>query len=163
MAQKRPKKTNAARQLDELNIEYELISYEVSEDDLSAERASDETGIPRERMYKTLVARTDKGAVIEACLPAGTELDLKALASASGSKSVAMVKVSELQGLTGYVRGGCSPLGGKKKYPVYIHDGALEHEKISINAGERGLLFVLSPDDLVRATDATPAHIARDM
>lgn len=155
------KKTNAARILDELGIEYELLSYTPDEDDLSAERAADELGVPRERMYKTLVVRGDRTGVIEACLPAGSELDLKALAAASGNKSAAMVHVRELPGLTGYIRGGCSPLGSRKKYPLYIEEAALTHETISVNAGERGLLFMLRPEDLVRATGATPVKIAR--
>jgi Cys-tRNA(Pro)/Cys-tRNA(Cys) deacylase len=154
-------KTNAARLLDELGIAYELIRYEPDPDDLSAERAAADTGIPPERMYKTLVARGDKTGVIEACLPAGRELDLKALASASGNKSVSLVSVKELTSLTGYVRGGCSPIGGRKEYPVFIYGEAAKHERIAINAGARGALFLISPDGLVSAVGATLADIAK--
>lgn len=155
------KKTNAARALDELGIEYELMRYDIDLDDLSAERAAEAIGMERERVYKTLVARGDKSGPIEACLPAGSELDLKALAAVSGNKSAELVHVKELSGLTGYVRGGCSPLGGKRKYPVFIHEEIILYEKISINAGERGLLFIMAPDDLVRATGASLHHLIK--
>ncbi|UQZ88433.1 Cys-tRNA(Pro) deacylase [Deltaproteobacteria bacterium Smac51] len=155
------KKTNAARKLDELGIAYELKQFEVDEDDLSAETAAGQLGLPMEQVYKTLVARGDKNGILEACLPAGREADLKALASASGNKSVALVAVKELPGLTGYQRGGCSPLGGKKDYPVYILDEIMNYERIIVNAGGRGLMFFMSPADLVRATAAKLAPIAK--
>ena len=154
------KKTNAARILDEMGIPYELVGFESDERDLSAERAARDIGMPYDVVYKTLVLRGDKTGVIEACLPAGLEIDLKALAEASGNKRAEMVSVKELTALTGYVRGGCSPIGGKKHYPVYIYADAMNHEKIFINAGSRGLLFSISPRDLVRATNATPGDIA---
>lgn len=155
------KKTNAARQLDKLGLTYELCEIEVDEDDLSAETAAAKLGLPPERVYKTLVAKGDKTGVIEACLPAGRELDLKALALASGNKNVALVAVRELTALTGYQRGGCSPLGGKKDYPVFILDEAMAHEKIIINAGGRGLMLLLAPGDLQAATKGLLAPIAR--
>jgi Cys-tRNA(Pro)/Cys-tRNA(Cys) deacylase len=154
-------KTNAARLLDERGITYELIRYEPDPDDLSAEKASEDTGIPPERMYKTLVVRGDKTGIIEACLPAGRELDLKALASASGNKSVSLVPVKELTSLTGYMRGGCSPIAGKKEYPVFICQDAARHDKIAVNAGARGVLFLISPEDLVTVVGATLADIAK--
>ncbi|MDR0616835.1 MAG: Cys-tRNA(Pro) deacylase [Synergistaceae bacterium] len=155
------KKTNAARHLDELGISYELVSFEADEDDLSAETAALSVGMPNDQVYKTLVARGDRTGIMEACLPAGTELDLKALAAASGNKSASLVQLKELQPLTGYIRGGCSPIGGKKAYPVYMHEGAARHRKIAINAGARGLMFVMSTDDLLRATGAKLAAIAK--
>ena len=155
------KKTNAARILDDLGIEYELKQIEVDESDLSAETAAVKLGFPEDQVYKTLVARGDKSGVLEALLPAGRELDLKALASASGNKSLALAAVKELPALTGYQRGGCSPLGGKKDYPVYILDEVLNHDRVVINAGGRGLMFILRPADLIRAARATPAPIAR--
>jgi Cys-tRNA(Pro)/Cys-tRNA(Cys) deacylase len=155
------KKTNAARRLDELGLKYELRQFQVDEDDLSAETAAVHLGLPLERVYKTLVARGDKTGILEACLPAGRELDLKALAQASGNKNVALVAVRELPGLTGYQRGGCSPLGGKKDYPVFILDEIMTHDQIIVNAGGRGLMFLLAPADLVRAAGATLAPIAR--
>jgi Cys-tRNA(Pro)/Cys-tRNA(Cys) deacylase len=155
------KKTNAARLLDERGIRYELIQYDPDPDDLSAERAAADTGIPPERMYKTLVARGDRTGVMEACIPAGRELDLKSLAAASGNKSVSLVPVKELGPLTGYVRGGCSPIAGKKNYPVYICRDAVNHDTISINAGARGVLFLMSPHDLIALTGASLADILK--
>jgi len=155
------KKTNAARRLDELGLQYELRQFQVDEDDLSAETAAAQLGLPLERVYKTLVARGDKTGILEACLPAGRELDLKALAAASGNKNMALVAVKELPGLTGYQRGGCSPLGGKKDYPVFILDEIMAHEQIIVNAGGRGLMFLMAPADLVAAAGAILAPIAR--
>ena len=155
------KKTNAARRLDELGVSYELLQFEADENDLSAEKAADDVGLPHEQVYKTLVVRGDKTGIMEACLPAGRELDFKALAQLSGNKSAALVPLKEVQPLTGYIRGGCSPIGGKREYPVYIEGDALKHERIAVNAGARGLLFVLSPQDLVRVTKATPGSVAK--
>lgn len=157
------KKTNAARQLDRLGISYEMKQFEVDEDDLSAETAAARLGLPLEQVYKTLVARGDKTGVLEACLPAGRELDLKALAAASGNKNVVLVPLKELTALTGYQRGGCSPLGGKKDYPVFILDEIMTHDRIIVNAGGRGLMFLLAPADLVTATDGVLAPIARPL
>lgn len=154
-------KTNAARKLDELGIQYELISFDVDENDLSAETAAAAVGMPQEQVYKTLVTRGDKTGVMEVCLPAGKELDFKALAAASGNKSAALVPLKEVQQLTGYIRGGCSPIGGKKEYPVYIFDDAANYERIGVNAGARGLLFLIAPDDLLRATGGKLAPIAK--
>jgi Cys-tRNA(Pro)/Cys-tRNA(Cys) deacylase len=153
------KKTNAARRLDELGVAYELIRFDFDEGDLSAERAASDVGMPYEIVYKTLVARGDKTGMLEACVPAGLELDLKSLAALSGNKSVSMVHVKELRDLTGYERGGCSPIG-RKHYPVYIYEDALNHEKIAVNAGARGLLFLMSPRDLMRVTGAVAGNIA---
>jgi Cys-tRNA(Pro)/Cys-tRNA(Cys) deacylase len=155
------KKTNAARRLDELNVPYEIIRFEADESDLSAERAADDTGMPRDIVYKTLVLRGDRTGVLEACIPAGFELDLKRLALLSGNKNVAMVPVKELAALTGYVRGGCSPIGGRKRYPVYVFDEMMSRERIAINAGSRGVMFLISPRDLVEVTGATAGKIAR--
>ncbi|MDR1651760.1 MAG: aminoacyl-tRNA deacylase [Synergistaceae bacterium] len=155
------RKTNAARRLDELGVAYELLSFEADEDDLSAERAAISAGMAPEVVYKTLVVRGDRTGVMEACIPAGTELDLKALSSLSGNRSASLVPLRSLTPLTGYVRGGCSPIGGRKAYPVFISDEAFGHEKIAINAGSRGLLFLMSPHDLVRVTGASHGKIAR--
>ncbi|MDR1510163.1 MAG: aminoacyl-tRNA deacylase [Synergistaceae bacterium] len=155
------KKTNAARRLDELDISYEIIHFEAVESDLSAERAADDVGMPREVVYKTLVLRGDRTGILEACIPAGFELDLKQLALLSGNKNVAMVRVKELTALTGYVRGGCSPIGGRKRYPVYVFDEMMSHERIAINAGSRGVVFLMSPRDLIEVTGAVAGKIAR--
>ena len=155
------KKTNAVRKLDALGIVYELVRYEALESDLSAEPAARAVNMPFDQVYKTLVARGDKTGVLEACLPAGRELDLKALAVLSGDKKVELVPLKEVLPLTGYMRGGCSPLGGRKEYPVYIHAAASKYEHIAINAGARGLLAIIAPEDLLRATGGKFAEITR--
>ena len=157
---KKLKKTNAARILDGLGIGYEIKTYEVDEDDLSAVHVAQVSGLDIKTIFKTLVARGDKTGIIMAVIGGGEELDLKALAKASGNKSVEMIALKELLPLTGYVRGGCSPLGAKKNYPVYLDSRALTLEKISISAGLRGMQIILSPQDLVRAVNATTAKIA---
>ena len=155
------KKTNAVRILENANIHFELIEYEIDENSLSAEDAAFKTGVPEEQTFKTLCARGDKTGVMMVCLPAGRELDFKALASASGNKNTELVQLKEVQPLTGYVRGGCSPLGTKKRYPVIIDESACIFDYITVNAGQRGLLFRISPDDLISATGAKTAGIAR--
>ena len=155
------KKTNAVRQLESKKIPFELLEYEIDEELLSAEDAAAKTGIPEERTFKTLCCRGDKTGVMMVCVPAGRELDFKALAAASGNKSAELVHLKEVQGLTGYVRGGCSPFGTKKKYPVIIDDSAMTFDFITVNAGHRGLLFKLAPADLVKATEAKLAPIMR--
>lgn len=155
------KKTNAVRQLESKKIPFELLEYEIDEELLSAEDAAAKTGIPEERTFKTLCCRGDRTGVMMVCVPAGRELDFKALAAASGNKSAELVHLKEVQGLTGYVRGGCSPLGTKKKYPVVIDDSAMKFDFITVNAGHRGLLFKLAPADLVKATEAKLAPIIR--
>lgn len=155
------KKTNAVRQLESKKIPFELLEYEIDEELLSAEDAAAKTGIPEERTFKTLCCRGDKTGVMMVCVPAGRELDFKALAAASGNKSAELVHLKEVQGLTGYVRGGCSPLGTKKKYPVVIDDSAMKFDFITVNAGHRGLLFKLAPADLVKATEAKLAPVIR--
>ena len=156
---KKNKKTNAARILDGLGIDYEIKTYEVDKDDLSAIHVAQMSGMDSKMIFKTLVARGDKSGIIMAVIGGGDELDLKALARASGNKSVEMIALKELLPLTGYVRGGCSPLGAKKNYPVYLDSRALTLEKISISAGLRGMQIILSPQDLVRAVNATVDRI----
>lgn len=155
------KKTNAARILDTLGISYEIREYEVDEGDLSAVHVAESVGMPLDMVFKTLVARGDKTGVIMAVIPGGEELDLKALAAASGNKRVEMVHLKEVFALTGYIRGGCSPLGAKKEYPVYLDAHARTQETIAISAGKRGEQILLAPADLVRATRAMVAGITR--
>ena len=161
MAKKKIQKTNAARILDRCGISYELLTYPVDESDLSAVHVAEVTGIPLERLYKTLVVRGDRTGIFMAVVPGSDELDLKAAAAASGNKSAEMVHLKEVFDLTGYVRGGCSPLGAKKAYPVYLDESALAHERICISAGRRGEQIELAPGDLVRAADAVTVKIAR--
>ena len=156
---KKIKKTNAARILDNLGIDYEIKTYAVDEEDLSAVHVAETAGLNIEEVFKTLVARGDKTGVIMAVIGGGEELNLKSLAKASGNKSVEMISLKELFPLTGYIRGGCSPLGAKKNYPVFLDSKAMAQEKISISAGQRGMQIFLSPQDLVRATNATVADL----
>ena len=158
---KKVKKTNAARILDNLKIIYEVKTYEVDEDDLSAVHVAETMGLDIATIFKTLVARGDKTGVIMAVINGADEVDLKALARASGNKNVEMVALKELQPLTGYIRGGCSPLGAKKNYPVYLDSKAMTQEKISISAGVRGEQIIIAPNDLVTAAQATIADIVR--
>jgi Cys-tRNA(Pro)/Cys-tRNA(Cys) deacylase len=154
-------KTIAARILDQMNIAYELRAYEVSEDELDAITVARKVNLPPEAVFKTLVARGDKTGVLMALVAADQELDLKKLATVTGNKKIELVAVKELLGLTGYIRGGCSPLGAKKKYPVLIDETVILSEQVSISAGQRGLQLILAPDDLQRATEATFADIAK--
>ena len=148
------KKTNAARILDRLKINYELIEYQVDETDLSAIHLAETAGIPIDKVYKTLVLEGDKNGYFVCIIPGGEEIDLKKAAIASSNKKVAMIKMKELEPLSGYIRGGCSPLGMKKPFPVFIDDSAFDHELIYISAGVRGMQMRLSPTDLMIACNA---------
>lgn len=153
------KKTNAARLLDRLKIDYETKEYPVDESDLSAEHVAESIGQPLDRVFKTLVARGDKTGIVVACVPGGAELDLKALATASGNKRVALVPLKEVLPLTGYMRGGCSPLGMKKNYPVYIDESAFQYDTIYFSAGLRGLQLHMKPGDLLKAANGVAAKL----
>jgi Cys-tRNA(Pro)/Cys-tRNA(Cys) deacylase len=153
-------KTNAARILDAAGIRYEIREYEVDENDLSAPHVAEAIGMPPEQVFKTLVARGDRAGVLMACIPANSELDLKGLAAASGNKKVELTAVKEVLGLTGYIRGGVSPVGTKKPYPFYLDETAELWEVISVSAGVRGQQMLLAPADLARVTEATLAAIA---
>jgi Cys-tRNA(Pro)/Cys-tRNA(Cys) deacylase len=154
-------KTNAARILDAAGVHYELRNYEVDEDDLSAPLVAQKIGLPAEQVFKTLVARGDRNGVLMACIPANTELDLKALAAASGNKKIELVPVKEVLGLTGYIRGGVSPVGTRKPYPFYLDETADLWDVISVSAGVRGTQMLIAPDDLVRVTDGVRSAIAK--
>ena len=155
-------KTNAARILDAAGIHYELREYQVDEDDLSAPRVAEKIGLPAEQVFKTLVARGDRSGVLMACIPANTELDLKALAGASGNKKVELVAVKEVLGLTGYIRGGVSPIGARKPYPFYLDETADLWDVISVSAGVRGCQMLLAPDDLARVTNGQRHAISKE-
>lgn len=161
MTKKKTPKTNAARMLDRLGIPYELLTYPVDERDLSAAHVAEVTGIPLERIYKTLVVCGDRTGVFMAVVPGAGELDLKAAAAASGNKRAEMVHLKEVFDLTGYVRGGCSPLGAKKPYPVYCDESILHHEHVCVSAGRRGEQLSLAPADLIRAAAATAVPLVR--
>lgn len=155
------KKTNAARLLDKLKIAYEIHEYAVDESDLSAGNVAGKIGLPLTQVFKTLVARGDKTGVIMAVVSGAAEVDLKVLASVSGNKKAEMVHLNEVLPLTGYIRGGVSPLGAKKNYPVYLDRTALDQPIISISAGLRGVQIFLRPDDLMKATGAVVGCIGR--
>ena len=162
MARKEPPvKTNAARILDAAGIRYELREYTVEEDDLSAPRVAEKIGMPPEQVFKTLVVRGDRSGVLMASIPANAELDLKALAAVSGNKKVELVAVKEVLGLTGYIRGGVSPVGARKPYPFYLDETAILWDVISVSAGVRGCQLILAPDDLIRVLDAQCRAIAK--
>jgi Cys-tRNA(Pro)/Cys-tRNA(Cys) deacylase len=154
-------KTNAVRILDREGVHYELREYQVDEDDLSAPHVAEAIGMPPEQVFKTLVARGDRTGVLMACIPANAELDLKALAAASGNKKVELVAVKEVLGLTGYIRGGVSPLGTKKPYPFYLDETADLWDVISVSAGLRGCQMLVKPADLARLTAAERGGIAK--
>jgi Cys-tRNA(Pro)/Cys-tRNA(Cys) deacylase len=154
-------KTNAARILDGLGIAYELRAYEVDVEHLSAASVAAKLGVPLDQIWKTLVARGDRNGVCLAVLPASAQLDLKALARASGNRSVATVPLKEVQPLTGYVRGGVTALACKKSYPVFVEETVTVLDRISVSAGMRGLQIVLKPEDYLRATQATLGSIMR--
>lgn len=147
-------KTNAARLLDSAGIAYELIPYSYSEDDLSAQSVAAELGEDIDMVFKTLVLRGDKNGFFVCVIPGDFEVDLKTAARLSGNKSCEMVHVKELLPLTGYIRGGCSPIGMKKQYPTFVHESALLYDYIYISAGQRGLQLKISPQDLIDFTGA---------
>ena len=152
-------KTNAARLLDKAGIPYELIPYQVDETDLSARHLADQLGQDIERVFKTLVLKGDKTGYLVCVVPGDAEVDLKKAARVSGNKSAAMIPMKDLVAVTGYMRGGCSPLGMKKPFPTFIHESARDHESIYVSAGQRGLQILLSPDALMRAANAVPADL----
>lgn len=147
-------KTNAARILDGQGIRYEIRSYEVDEKDLGAAHVAASIGMPLAQVFKTLVVKGDRTGIMLVCLPGEGELDLKALAAASGNKKADLVPLKDVQPLTGYVRGGVSPMGAKKKYPVFLDNSAASWPVISISAGARGYQIILSPCDLSRVVAA---------
>lgn len=144
-------KTNAVRILEASGFSFRTSEYEVDEDDLSALSAAGKVGMPIERVFKTLAVRGDKTGPFLACIPGNLELSLKKVAAASGNKSVRMLPLKELEPLTGYVRGGCSPVGTKKRLAVYIDETAQLYDEVSVSAGMRGLQMILAPGDLLAA------------
>ena len=152
-------KTNAMRQLDAAKIKYEICEYEVDENDLSGTHIADQIGLPYEQVFKTIVTRGDKTGYLVFCIPCHKEIDLKAAASETGNKRVEPIHVKELLGLTGYIRGGCSPVGMKKPFPTYIDETASLYEYIYISAGVRGLQFKINPEELTSYVKAALADI----
>ena len=147
-------KTNAARILDKAKIRYDIITYEVNEDDLSAVHVAGQLNEPVERVFKTLVLKGDKTGYFVCIIPGAEEVDLKKAASISGNKNCEMIPMKELLPVTGYIRGACSPIGMKKHFPAYIHATCLDYEEIYVSAGKRGLQLLMAPKDLVQEIDA---------
>lgn len=157
---KKTEKTNAARLLDKAGISYDLIPYEFDENDLAAQHVADSLGQPIEQVFKTLVLHGDRSGHIVCVVPGNGEVDLKALSKASGNKKVEMIAMKDLLGVTGYIRGGCSPIGMKKKFPTYFHSTALDFETIYVSAGVRGLQLEISPAALVDFVGGIVADVA---
>ncbi len=147
-------KTNVARLLDKAKVKYELIPYEVDENDLSAIHVAESLGENIEQVFKTLVLRGDKNGYFVCVIPGEHEVDLKLAAKVSGNKKCDLVPMKELLPLTGYIRGGCSPIGMKKHYPTYIHETCLSFPYIYVSAGVRGLQIKLAPSDLIKEARA---------
>ena len=142
-------KTNAARLLDAAGIQYELIEYSYTEDDLSAQHVAAELGEDIDMVFKTLVLRGDRNGLFVCVIPGDFEVDLKLAAHISGNKSCEMIHVKELLPLTGYIRGGCSPIGMKKPLPTFVHESALLYDNIYVSAGQRGLQLKINPQTLI--------------
>ena len=152
-------KTNVMRLLDAAGIAYRTAEYPWDESDLSGVHAAQALGLPMEQVFKTLVARGDKTGPLVFCIPADGELDLRKAAAVSGNKRVEMIHLKELQGLTGYMRGGCSPIGMKKKFPTWVDETAILFDTIAVSAGARGHQILLSPADLTAYVGAQMADL----
>lgn len=154
-------KTNAMRQLDAVGIPYEVLTYEVDEEDLSGVHIATQLGLPLPMVFKTLVAKGDRTGHLVFCIPVGREIDLKVAAAQTGNKRVELVAVKELPGLTGYIRGGCSPIGMKRKLPTYFDASAADHERITVSGGIRGAQLLLDREALLRFVDGVLIDVAR--
>lgn len=152
-------KTNAIRILESRNILHSTIEYESNEEEIDAISVAHKINVEPEMVFKTLVARNEKNELLVFVIPGNFELNLKKAASASGSKKIEMIKVKELQPLTGYIRGGCSPIGMKKQFPTFIDETAQLYDKIYCSAGVRGMQINLSPIDLSVVTQSAFADL----
>ena len=160
MSAKAALKTNAMRILTAAKIPFEVLTYEVDESDLSGTHIAQEVGLPMEMVFKTLVAKGDKTGYIVFCIPVDKEIDLKRAAAATGNKRVEMIHVKELLPLTGYIRGGCSPIGMKKKFPTYFHASADALDKITVSAGVRGAQLLMDREVLVKFVEGRLVDVA---
>ena len=159
---KKIEKTNAARLLDKAKISYNLIPYEFDENDLAAQHVADSLGQDIAKVFKTLVLHGDKTGYIVCVIPGDKEVDLKGLAKVSGNKKVEMIPMKDLLSVTGYIRGGCSPVGMKKRFPTFFHSTATDHDVIYLSAGVRGLQVEIAPQDLISFVQATVADVATE-
>ena len=156
---KKIEKTNAARLLDRAKIAYELIPYTVDEDNLAATHVAEELGEDIATVFKTLILRGDRNGHFVCVIPGDKEVDLKAAARVSGNKKADLIPMKELLPTTGYIRGGCSPIGLKKPFPTIFHSSVLEHDRIYVSAGVRGLQIAIAPNDIISFVGATVADI----
>lgn len=152
-------KTNAMRLLDAAGLPYRCTQYDYDESDLSGLHAAGQIGMPPEQVFKTLVTRGDKTGITVFCIPVGSELDLRKAATVSGNKKVELTHVRELLDLTGYIRGGCSPIGMKKEYPTYIDETAVLWDEIAVSAGRRGEQIIIEPKTLIQFVEAAEANV----
>ena len=152
-------KTNAMRLLESAQIEYRALEYEVDENDLSGMHIAHQLSMDPDMMFKTIVARGEKQGILVFCIPVSCEIDLKKAAQAAGDKRVELLPVKELLGITGYIRGGCSPVGMKKKFPTFIDETCLIFDQITVSAGVRGCQLLLDPAKLVEFLDAKPCDL----
>lgn len=152
-------KTNAMRRLDAAKIPYTVKEYVVDENDLSGIHIAEQIGLPFAQVFKTLVAKGDKTGIVVFCIPVDKEIDLKRAAVVTGNKKIEMLPVKDLLAATGYIRGGCSPIGMKKKFPTYIDERAREFDEITVSAGIRGAQLLLRVDQLVKFVDAKMCQI----
>ena len=159
---KKINKTNAARLLDAAAIEYELIPYEVDETDLGAQHIADQLGESIEQVFKTLILQGDKTGHLVCVIPGAEEVDLKKAAKVSGNKKVDLIPMKELLPTTGYIRGGCSPVGMKKPFPTYIDESCILYDYIYVSAGVRGLQFKIDPQALVAFVGAETVDLIAD-
>ena len=159
MSKEKLNKTNACRILDQKKIAYELVPYEVDESDLGAQHIADQLGEDIHQVFKTLVLKGDKTGHFVCVIPGCDEVDLKKAAKVTGNKSCDLIPMKELLPLTGYIRGGCSPVGMKKSFPTFIHATCQQFEFIYVSAGVRGLQFKLAPQDLIQVTHMTVAEL----
>ena len=152
-------KTNAMRMLSAAKIAFEVLEYEVDENDLSGMHISDQLGFPPERMFKTLVAKGDRTGPLVFCIPVDREIDLRRTAAITGNKKIEMIHVKDLLALTGYIRGGVSPIGMKKKFPTWFDESALLFDRITVSSGTRGAQLLLDRAELLHFTQAKTADL----
>lgn len=153
------RKTNAMRMLDAAKIPYEVLEYEVDESDLSGVHIAEQLHFPPEQMFKTLVAKGDKTGPVVLCIPVAQEIDLRSVAALTGNKRLEMVHVKDLLALTGYIRGGCSPIGMKKPFPTWFDESALALERITVSSGTRGAQLLIDRAVLLAFIGARTASL----
>jgi Cys-tRNA(Pro)/Cys-tRNA(Cys) deacylase len=153
-----PEKTNVTRLLESRGVAHRVVTYDVDLSDLSAVHAAEKVGLPADQVFKTLALRGPKNGIFLCCVPGDAEVDLKKAAKVAGEKSVEMLPLKELTAATGYLRGGCSPVGTKRSYPVFVDETAQLFDEISLSAGARGSQVVLAPDELIKVLEGRASY-----